>query len=298
MNLEEIQNDIFVSEDISKPENRVNLAIFALQIYEPFHIWLLRKLKIDSGCIIYPTINTEGNRPDYIIKLDNKIIGYIEVECGDDPEQIKRFKSKFENQERKVYTILGREKYNGDLSLEEIADFLKNEIINVKNAQTIVSFKHLIKLIEVSIENRSNNKRVEVSSKMLINPFVSELLFKLKKVDKAPGANRPIPGHIYYDTVGEEGFSLKVYSPKGAMKHISLLNISGGKGFVNFQSAKKYDEYLNDRNESVVHEWIDFIESKLKLRITKLEYNSRTNTTVDMVLNNIEEMSLIIMKLA
>lgn len=52
------------------------------------------------------------------------------------------------------------------------------------------------------------------------------------------GAGRPSPGHIYYDTVKEKGFSLKVFSTKGAARHISLLNISGGRAVVNFQSTE------------------------------------------------------------
>lgn len=298
MNLKEIQDDIFVSEDISKPENRINLAIFNLQIYNPFHNWFFKKLNLNPNGIIYPTKNSEGNRPDYIIRLNDKIIGYIEVECGDDPEQINRFKSIFEKNERKVYSILGKKEYKGDLSLEEISIFLKNEISNVKNPQTIVSIIYLIKLIKISIENKALNKRANVSDKMLRNPFVSKLLNLLKNIDKVQERSKPVPGYIYYDTVSEGGFSLKIYSPIGSKKQISLFNISGGRDYINFQSEDKYREYLKDREENVLQEWISFIKLRLNLRIGKIERNKKTSTSINVVFNNIDEMCEIIKKLA
>lgn len=39
-----MNDDIFVNEDISKPENRINLALFHLQMNSNFHNWFFNKL--------------------------------------------------------------------------------------------------------------------------------------------------------------------------------------------------------------------------------------------------------------
>lgn len=80
----DIRDNIFVNEDISKPENRVNLTLFHLQMDESFHIWFCSKLKIPISSILFPVKNSVGDRPDYIIKNNGLTIGYAEVELGDE----------------------------------------------------------------------------------------------------------------------------------------------------------------------------------------------------------------------
>ncbi|MFZ2724759.1 MAG: hypothetical protein WAX77_00735 [Methylococcaceae bacterium] len=79
-----MNDDIFVNEDISKPENRVNLALFHLQMNDVFHQWFCERLQLPVTSIIYPTKNINANRADYIVKEGDKILAYIEVELGNE----------------------------------------------------------------------------------------------------------------------------------------------------------------------------------------------------------------------
>ncbi len=117
--------DIFVREDIAKPENRVNLALFHLQMDEGFHKWFCEELQLPVSAIIYPTENLSGDRPDLIVKDGDKTIGYIEVELGDENKsQLSTYRYKYANDKTKIFSITGKSFHNSDLSLEEISAFL------------------------------------------------------------------------------------------------------------------------------------------------------------------------------
>ena len=215
-------NDIFVNEDISKPENRINLAIFHLQMVPEFHHWFLKKLGITDDVIIYPVKNVDGSRPDFVIKnLQGIKIGYIEVECGTDLEQLTRFVRLYEKDGIRIYSVFGKREYNSDLALEEIKEFLESRMDILQSNQQKLSCKYLIESINSTIYRISDTKRKPVSKEFINeNLFVRDLLKKLSDIDKPDNSNRPVPGHIYYDTVKEKGFSLKVYSQKGNKKSI------------------------------------------------------------------------------
>ncbi|MCX6023158.1 MAG: DUF6508 domain-containing protein [Chloroflexi bacterium] len=59
--------DLFVREDVSKPENRVNLALFSLMLVPQFRHRFLRELGLDVDSIVYPPRNVPGGRPDFVV---------------------------------------------------------------------------------------------------------------------------------------------------------------------------------------------------------------------------------------
>ncbi len=295
--MKDLFDNIFVNEDISKPENRINLAIFHLQMDSDFHNWFLHKLGLNS-CVIYPIKNVDGSRPDFVIKnLQGELIGYVEVECGVDVEQLNRFKRLYEKNGVRVYSVYGKREYHPDLSLEEIKEYLESRLDKIQNNQVRLSSKYLIESINSTIYRISDTKRKPVSEEFInSNPFISELLLKLTDIDKPKDINRPNTGHIYYDTVKEKGFSLRVFSKK-TRQGIALFSISGGKPQVRFQSEEKYRHYLQHKNQEDVDEWINFITNSLNIPIDSLRSNQSLEIPISIVNENLDELEKIIRKL-
>ncbi len=292
--------DIFVNEDISKPENRVNLALFHLQMVNDFHNWFCKKLNIPESSLIYPIENLSGDRPDYVVKNDNKIIGYIEVELGDENKsQLLRYRNKYENENIKIFSITGKPAHNSDLSLEEIGNFLKNNLPNFANQQIVLSAKYLIKLIETFSKNTPTKSRNPVSEEVLNRPFVKRLLEALKDYQPESNLRRAVPGKYYCDTTSKKGFSFRVYSVESTLqtKSISLLSITKGRDFITFLSAEKYRKYLNHKNESDVENWINYIQNVLKLPIDKINFAQRLEAPISSVEKHFDELIKVIVPL-
>ena len=75
-------DDLFVNEDISKPENRVNLALFSLMQQDWFREWILKRLCLPTDAVVYPTTNVGSRRPDFKVERDGSELAMIEVELG------------------------------------------------------------------------------------------------------------------------------------------------------------------------------------------------------------------------
>ena len=58
-------DDLFVSEAISKPENRVNLALLSLMQQDWFREWILKRLCLPADAVVYPPTNVGTRRPDF-----------------------------------------------------------------------------------------------------------------------------------------------------------------------------------------------------------------------------------------
>jgi len=96
-----MNKQMHLHEDTSKPENRVNLALFHLLMIDEFAAFVKSKLKIPAECCIYPAPNLETEefdtceRPDFKIELDGVLMGYIEVELGnEDQAQLTGYREK------------------------------------------------------------------------------------------------------------------------------------------------------------------------------------------------------------
>lgn len=292
--------DIFVKEDIAKHENRVNLALFHLQMDEDFHKWFCEKLSIPISSIIYPTENLSGDRPDFIVKNAERIIGYIEVELGDENKsQLSTYRYKYESDQTKIYSITGKSIQKSDLSLEEISSYLSRKLDTLSNNQKVLSAQYLIKLIDTYSNNNLTYTRNPVSDEVLNRPFVSKLLSALEDYKPEPNQKRAESGKYYCDTNSEKGFSFRVYSVESTLqtKSISLLSITKGRDFITFLSADKYRKYLNHRDESDVENWINFIQNNLKLPIHKISFAGRREAPIALVEKYSDELINVIVPL-
>ena len=285
--------NIFVREDIAKPENRFNLALFHLQIDEDFHKWFCQKLNIPENSVIYPTENLEGDRPDFIIKDGHKTIGYIEVELGDENKaQLNSYRHKYENNNVHIFSISGKTIQKSDLSLEEIKNHLFKKLETINTSQKVLSVKYLIKLIDTYSNNYQTYSRSPVSNEMLERPFINKLLEALIDFKPNGNQNKAIPGTYYCDTNSPKGFSFRVYSKESKVqtKSISLLSITKGREYITFLSAEKYRIYLNHKENELVENWINFIKDTLKLPVHKLSFNQRLEAELSSVDQHMEKL--------
>ena len=159
-----IDEGIFVNEDLKRPENRINAAMFEVMVQRWFRTWLLWQLGIAGNAIIYPPTNSETMRPNFTIedRDTRETLGWIEVEIGRDPGQLSRYQDHFAEP---VKSILG---HGGDVSLVCIACRLECELdAETLEPQARLSVLLLRKLIANALsEAASDSKPVRVSSKM------------------------------------------------------------------------------------------------------------------------------------
>lgn len=291
-------NDIFVREDIAKPENRINLAIFHLQMIEEFHRWFCTKLGLPKEAVIYPTENLAGDRPDFIIKNGQHTLGYIEVELGgENKTQLLNYRNKYEKNSRRVFSITGLKTPTSDLGLDELKTFLLTQYDNTNNSQTKMSIDYLFKLIDTYTNNVSSYSRNPVSKEVLERPFVNNLLTALCNYKPDTNQKRAEPGKYYCDTNSPKGFSFRVYSPYAAQKSLSLLSITKGSEYITFLSAEKYRHYLAHKSINDVESWIAFITKKLSLPVDKKEFDGRANISLSIVSNYFDDLITHIKKL-
>lgn len=236
--------DLFLHEDLSKPENRINLAIFGLMCAHDFRTWFQEQLGLPAEAVLYPTINVEGVRPDFAVKnaSTDETLAWIEVECGKDQEQVDRFRRRLSEP---VLTIWGRTTHGSDLSLEQIKDFLHGW--HPAEPQVRFNAEHLRQQIVEVLDGRvgTHYPTQPVSAAMRATPFVAAITEALHGQLSFAVTGAVRPGEIRANTKGDAGFSLRVHSPiAGGDKSLSILSQTGGRPQLWFQSEAKLRRYL------------------------------------------------------
>ena len=236
-------NDLHSKEDLSKTENRINVALFGLLGHDWLRTWLLSKLGLPGNAIVYPPKNQNEVRPDFKIALSGTTLAWVEVEIGTDPGQIIRYRKSLSEP---VKTIWGRKADSADLSLEEIAEFMSKRCtaFPALTSQVSVQIQHLIEQIEQALDGRSSYQpRNNVSEEMQRHPLFRGLAERLGA--KLEQTTRKVSiGCLKADTNGPKGFSIRVNSTKSTSGTLSLMAISGGHPNVRFPSEIKLRKYL------------------------------------------------------
>ena len=235
--------ELHLNEDLSKPENRVNLALFSLMQQDWFRDWVLGKLDLDVGAVVYPPRYVKGVRPDLKVVHNGSQLAMIEVELGRNQAQADVYRDRFGT----VKTIWGRRGSGGDLSLEEIAEFLREP--RCLPAQTRINVQHLSKLIEEGLRGHSPpSDRSMVSPEMWEHSLVKALRDRLgDRLDATTGPVRV--GHFKADTIGQEGFSLSV-NRRDVSGSVALVSIRSGVLLI-FPSRSKLNRCLPGRPAEV-----------------------------------------------
>ena len=253
----DIGDRIFVNEDLSRPENRINVAMFGLLAQDWFRLWMLSMLGMSEDAVIYPPTNTGEARPDLTVEdpVGRKTLGWIEVEVRTDAGQASRYRDRFQEP---VKTIWGRDCHGGDLSLECIAASVKDKINGGSLApQAELHALLLQKLIESALgEANSTSKPVAVSEQMkrdhwfvnaLINSLGDLLDFDLKPA---------VAGRLKANSRGDSGFSLRVFSRKAKKREVSILSVRNGSDDVHFSTRAHLKKYL-PHHDAAIAAWVD-----------------------------------------
>lgn len=224
-------DDLFVKEDISKPENRVNLALFSLMQQDWFREWFLKRLCLPIDAVVYPPKNVHHRRPDLKVMQDGSDVAMIEVELGANRSQAEDYREQFDV----VKTIWGKKKNRGNLSLEDIAEFIDEP--RCLSPQVKINVQHLRKLIKEGLrEHSASGQRGKVSEKMWKHPLVVALRDRLG--DRLEATTKRVGvGHLKADAVANEGFSLKV-NRRDTNGEVALFSIRGGAQLI-FPSRRK-----------------------------------------------------------
>ena len=157
-------NDLFLSEDLKKPENRINVALFGLMQQDWFRKWFLSELRLPTDAVVYPPTNTKGARPDLKAKgPDGATLAWIEVEVGTNVAQAEDYRQRYRPEP--VKTLWGKQDSGGDLSLEEIANYLDHQ--TDLRPQIGINVQYLRKQIRQALgEHSQSSQRANVSDEM------------------------------------------------------------------------------------------------------------------------------------
>lgn len=225
---------IFVNEDLTKPENRVNVALFGLMPQDWFRRWFLGELNLPVDSVVYPPMNVHEARPDLRVETPDgsATLAWIEIELGTNQDQIEDYRSRYKEP---IKSVRGRRSDGGNLSLEEIYEFL-GERIGSLSPQTRVNVGHLRKLIREGREGHARSVvRSAVSDAVQDHPLVVGLRERLaEKLVFTSG--RVGPGRLRGDAIEKEGFSLWGFSSVHKDGTAFLLNLSDASQVMRFPS--------------------------------------------------------------
>ncbi len=249
--------DVFVNEDVSKPENRVNLALFSLMQQTWFREWFLEKLGLPIDTVVYPVKTQENNlRPDFRAAApDGTRRAWIEIELSKNQEQLETYQKVFAPDI--VKSVWGAPEHDGDLSLKRIAEFVGERIGTGTLAdQVAVNAKHLRDAINTALDEHSAAiGRAEVSGKMRGHSLVKafEDWFGSRLNFNLGSSERPLIGNLKADTTtnGDNGFSLRARRHDKKPGTVSLLNITSGSDRVYFPSKSRLSRCLPHHTNAI-----------------------------------------------
>ena len=242
-------DDLFVSEDTRKPENRVNLSLFSMMQQAWFREWFLKRLGLPVDAVVYPSTGRGHLRPDLKVVRGESTLAWIEVELSKDQEQFDRYCRELDEPVRSVW---GTRADKGDLSLEEVAEFLSHQ--PDLGPQETVNAEHLLRSIRVGLGLYSSSpRRGNVSDEVWEDPLVCGLRERLGCRLVRTTGNVPV-GYLKADSTDStenRGFSLRVNSRVAGGGTVSVMNITGGQPAVGFPSLDWLTKYLPDHRAEI-----------------------------------------------
>jgi hypothetical protein len=288
---------VFANEDISKPENRINLSLFGLFLIDDFRVWFLDQFVLPQDAVIFPSKTLKGGiRPDFAVhNKDDKPIAYIEVEIGrEDIGQLQNFRSILNVP---VLSICGKKEHKANLSLIEIYE----ELIKIKKKINSKQFEKNVAVYETLIyENilsygSERYKSTTISENMKETPIVKELFNKL---DIHENVGRTLyPGEFLMETKKEYGFSLRIYSKKSSVRStVAVMSQTGGRPEIIFPSKRKLEKYLPTEKQGLINEFAQLLK-EIGCPIDNLPEKSQGRIKIQNVENNIDNLISIIRKL-
>jgi len=153
--------------------------------------------------------------------------------------------------------------------------------------------KLLLKLIHYYVIEgnfKSNNKRTSLSVAMRDSLIITALYENVgvEHILDQPGSKHQ-DGKLLFNTVGENGFSVRVFSRKSQSSSISLMNRTGGGNTIHFPSYLKLKLYISD-NE-FIQRYTNFLISHGCRDIKEITEMQQTSLPIKIVEANMEKLS-------
>ncbi len=288
-----IDVEVFINENLSHNENRLNVALFHLLMIDEIKEFLMTELNIlNKDAVILPSTNIDSTsfRPDFkVIKFENNNeipLGYIEVELGEENvDQLNNYRKLLKNPE-KLYSIIGKTSnlkpktklVDGITSLEKIKD-KATELLSKKSiSQCYFSLKTFEKMVEEFVFNGKVYKtqgRTEISEEMKNSFLVKSLkeYFGEKAKIKYVESKERIKGNIYLDTTigsdgkATDGLSVKI---KGKKRWVSMMSIQSNISDVllipsifideNYKTKKSLEKYFSLDKKKYIKSYVELAE--------------------------------------
>jgi hypothetical protein len=258
----------FVNEDLTKGENRTNLALLSILLIPEFRYWFLGRLGLTPDCKIYPPqTQPNGRRPDYVaVGADGFVKAWIEVELhGADVAQLQDYQNAFLEP---VKCIAGRADSAGaDLSLEELAMAISVALDAGLDAQQRTNAAMFVDLVGQLTSPGGPAGYVIPTDSLAEMPLISairQVLGERLHLGVPPAA----PGQILLTTTSQKGWTLRAYCKDTVEKSVSLLwNPAIGAGTLRVPSREKLLKYFD---AAVVEAYADFWLQELQTDIATL----------------------------
>jgi hypothetical protein len=296
---------IHFKEDTAKPENRTNLSLLSILQIDEMRAYFLQALRLPAESLVCPSPNLEteefaaSQRPDFVVRRDGQgEIAYIEVELG--PENSAQIASYRSLTHRDVLSIVGKASYHpSDLSLEAICKRARSIQPKYAHMQQSVSLELFCRLVEYYVIDGNFgpcNTRADLSDRMLQSRLVQLILSYFGEENILPAGAALIPGRIKLDTVGENGFSLRVYSTETGSNGLSLMNRSAGREVIEFPSLAKLLKYIPHRQESC-RRYAQLVERLGDKNMSSLPEQKRARLPLQTVEDNFAQFAVLIEQL-
>ena len=248
-----IPPDIFVAEDISKPENRINLSIFASCGIDLFRMWLAEQLDLPPTTLFYPPVNQHPvGRPDLVAVNAGSVVGWIEVEVGKNEDQLAGYVAHFDE---RVFSIWGIG--DSDLALMEIGRRAAELEGQMGDLQSKWYLRHLSKLIDHElIVGRNSTPAVVLTAHARSKEWVSALLSALEdlgtKVQLEKVSGQIPPGVVRFNSrsSGGSGVSVRVRASRTS-SGVAILNQRSSRAYVSLSSGDHLNKYLPRKTAAV-----------------------------------------------
>lgn len=289
--------NIFINEDLSKPENRVNLALFSLMQQDWFRVWFLEQLGLDVNAVVYPPVNVRGRRPDLKVERDGKPVAWIEIELGKNEKQVRDYQSIFGET---VKTVWGKREDKGDLSLEEVREFVvEKRDQGSLSLQDKLHCEYLAKLIEKGLNGHTAAQpRSGVSEIMRKEHLIVALGGALG--DRLHYTTGPVGrDFIRADTVGQNGISLKV-NRRDRSGYVAIFSISAGSRII-FPSRQKLERCLRGK-DNAIGDYLRFIQGEMRCDVDVDRNNATPQPSLEehrsQLMESVDKLSKLILALA
>ena len=244
--MKSIPPELFVREHVTAPENRLNLALFALLNVDVFRLWFLHRLNLPDDSVVYPPKNVAGGRPDFVaVRPDGRVLCWIEVELGaPDGPQLDMYYSTLGD---RIICIAGHG--GGDLApdyleLDEVAEQVARMQAGM-NRQQQRSAQVLLELIGLLVRKGQTWDYVDPDDGLRREPLIVALVERLP--NQVIFGTPPLPpGKILLSTGTQKAWTLRVYShtSKTDRSFSVMWNPAVGRGVVRVPSQAWLNRHL------------------------------------------------------